>query len=124
MPVVRAAETTVHEMHNARFTPLIRPGTGSKEVCVWQLEIAAGTIGVEHRILREEAFVLLSGAAIFTVEGESAPLEPGDAAVAPAESTIRLDNPGEAPATLMVIAPVGFAGELADGTRITPPWVS
>ncbi|WP_040781179.1 cupin domain-containing protein [Nocardia pneumoniae] len=124
MPVVRAAETTVHEMHDARFTPLIRPAIGSKELCVWRLEIAAGTIGVEHRILREEAFVLLGGAVTLTVDGESSALEPGDAAVAPAESAIRLDNPGEDPATLMVIAPVGFAGELADGTRITPPWVS
>lgn len=124
MPVIRIATAEVHEMHGSRFTPLVRPAAGSAELCVWRLEVSPGTEGVAHKVLREEAFVLLDGALTLTIDGEAAALTPGDAAVAPAGSTIRLDNSADHPAVVMVTAPVGFSGELADGTRINPPWVN
>ncbi|NNH73762.1 cupin domain-containing protein [Nocardia uniformis] len=124
MPVIRAAETVVHEMHNTRFTAMVRPGTGSTELCVWRIEIAPGTVGVAHTIHREEAFVVLSGTAILTIDGEASPVEVGDAAVANAGSIISLTNPGADPATLLVTTSVGFTGELPDGTIVNPPWVN
>ncbi|MRH92105.1 cupin domain-containing protein [Nocardia sp. SYP-A9097] len=124
MPVIRAAEVESHLMHGSTFTPLVRPTTGSAELCVWRLEIAPGTKGVAHRINGEEAFVLLSGDITITIEGETSPLAPGDAAVAPAGSIISLANLAEIPATVMVTAPVGFTGELLDGTIVNPPWVN
>lgn len=42
MPVIHAADVQSHEMHGSRFTPLVRPATGSSELCVWRLEIAPG----------------------------------------------------------------------------------
>ncbi|MFD6453666.1 cupin domain-containing protein, partial [Nocardia sp. NPDC060220] len=86
MPVIRSADAQVHEVHNARFTSLVRPGTGSAELCVWQTEVRADSVGVPHRILGEEAFVVLSGEVTMTIDGESTPMKPGDAAVAPAGS--------------------------------------
>ncbi|WP_278263091.1 cupin domain-containing protein [Nocardia sp. AG03] len=124
MPVVRATDAPVHEVHNARFTSLIRPGIGSAELCVWQTEVAPDSTGVPHRILGEEAFVVLSGEVVLTVDGESARLEPGDAVVAPAGSTIALANPGAVAATLLVTVRTGFAAELPDGSTFTPPWAS
>ncbi|APA96465.1 cupin domain-containing protein [Nocardia seriolae] len=124
MPVIHAADVQSHEMHGSRFTPLVRPATGSSELCVWRLEIAPGTEGVPHRIHREEAFVVLAGGITMTIEGESARLAAGDAAVAPAGSVIRLDNPSDAVAEVLVNAPVGFTGELLDGTVVNPPWVN
>ncbi|RDI62744.1 cupin domain-containing protein [Nocardia pseudobrasiliensis] len=124
MPVIRADQAQVHQMHNARFISYVRPEVGSADICQWRVEIDAETTGQEHRLLREETFVMLDGTAILTIDGESATLAPGDAALAPAGVTIRLDNPGSGPAALLVTAPVGFAAELADGTRISPPWVN
>src|SRR5690606_22802395 len=124
MPVVRAADAPVHEVHNARFTSLIRPGVGSAELCVWQTEVAPGSAGVPHRILGEEAFVLLSGEVTLTVDGESADLRLGDAAVAPAGAAIALANAGRVPAVLLVTVRAGFAAELPDGSTFTPPWAS
>ncbi|MFE4457386.1 cupin domain-containing protein [Nocardia tengchongensis] len=124
MPVVHAADIQPHEMHGSRFTPLIRPGTGSSELCVWRLEIGPGVLGVEHRVHREEAFVVLAGSITITIEGESAHLAAGDAAVAPAKSVICLANPADRPAEVLVSAPVGFTGELLDGTVVNPPWVN
>lgn len=124
MPVIHAADTESHEMHGSRFTPLIRPSMGSSELCLWRLEIAPGTEGVAHRIRREEAFVVLSGGITITIEGESTRLAAGDAAVASAGSAIRLDNPAAVRAEVLVNAPVGFTGELLDGTVVNPPWVN
>lgn len=124
MPVVRAAEADVHEMHNARFISYARPGTGSTELCVWQLEVAAGTAGAPHRVLREEVFVVLAGEIVLAIDDVPERLSAGDAAVVPGGAHIRVDNLGESPAVLIVSVPVGFSGELADGSRFTPPWVS
>ncbi|MEU1430321.1 cupin domain-containing protein [Nocardia sp. NPDC005746] len=124
MPVVHAADIQSHEMHGSRFTPLIRPAVGSSELCVWRLEIAPGTQGVAHRIHREEGFVVLAGSITLTIQGESARLAAGDAGVAPADSVIRLDNPSDRTAEVLVTAPVGFTGELLDGTVVNPPWVN
>lgn len=124
MPVIHAADTRSHAMHGSVFTPLVRPAIGSTELCVWRLEVAPRLEGVGHRIHREEAFVVLTGTPILTIDGESHALTAGDAALAPAGSTIRLDNPSPEPATVMVTAPVGFTGELPDGTVVDPPWVN
>ncbi|MFD6400037.1 cupin domain-containing protein [Nocardia sp. NPDC060249] len=124
MPVIRSADAQVHEVHNARFTSLVRPGTGSAELCVWQTEVRADSVGVPHRILGEEAFVLLSGEVTMTIDGESAPMKPGDAAVAPAGSLIALTNSAGEVATLLVTVRVGFAAELPDGSTFAPPWAS
>ncbi|MVU75890.1 cupin domain-containing protein [Nocardia sp. ET3-3] len=124
MPVIHAADAQSHEMHGSRFTPLIRPSIGSRELCLWRLEIAPGTEGVAHRVNREEAFVVVGGGITMTIDGESARLTVGDAAVAPAGSVIRLDNPSADQAEVIVNAPVGFTGELLDGTVVNPPWVN
>lgn len=124
MPIIRSADAQVHEVHNARFTSLVRPGTGSAELCVWQTEVGADSVGVPHRILGEEAFVLLSGEVTMTIDGESALMKPGDAAVAPAGSMIALANSADEPAALLVTVRVGFAAELPDGSTFTPPWAS
>ncbi|WP_019929046.1 cupin domain-containing protein [Nocardia sp. BMG111209] len=124
MPVVRAADAEVHTMHNATFTSYVRPSTGSTEICLWRLEVGPGTTGQGHRILREEVFLMLSGAAELTVGDETTTLIGGDAAVVPAGSLLRIDNPGTTPAAFAVVVPVGFSAELADGTPITPRWVN
>lgn len=123
MPVTRAADAEVHEMHGTRFTSYIRPGTGSAELCVWQIQVSAETEGVPHKVLREEAFVVIQGAVTITIDGQAEALVAGDAAVAPANSMISLTNSAAEPAVLVVTVPVGFQGELADGTVISPPWV-
>ncbi len=124
MPVIRSADAQVHEIHNARFTSFIRPGTGSAELCVWQTEVAPGSVGVPHRILREEVFVLLSGEVEIAIDGEVASMKQGDAAVAPAGSMIGLTNTADEPAVLFVTVPVGFSAELPDGSTFVPPWAS
>ncbi|MFC9998631.1 cupin domain-containing protein [Nocardia sp. NPDC127526] len=124
MPMTRSADAQSFDLHNARFTSLVRPSLGSRELCTWRVEVAPGTEGVPHTIHREEVFVLLQGSAVITIDGEHSTLSPGDAAVALAGSAIGLSNPTDHPATVLVTTSVGFTGELADGTIVNPPWVN
>ena len=46
MPVIRAAEGTVHEVHGATFTAYANSGTGSAQLCAWDLRIPPGQPGL------------------------------------------------------------------------------
>jgi hypothetical protein len=94
VPVIHAAETTVHQMHGTSFTSYAAPVRGSKELCAWRIEMPAGT---------EEATA-------------------GDVILVPAGSRFGVDNRADEPATAWVTTSVGFAGILPDGSWIAPPW--
>lgn len=124
MPFVTADEAVVHEMHGIRFVSYVLPAHGSKELCAWRGEIPGGAGGPAHTITREEVFLVLTGSLRLSIDGEEAVLRPGDAAVAPAGSSLSVSNPTEEPATMWVTTSVGLEAVLADGSRISPPWVS
>ncbi|MFE6758479.1 cupin domain-containing protein [Streptomyces sp. NPDC057684] len=122
MPVIRASEAVVHEMHGVRFVSYAKPATGSKELCAWRAEIPAGTPGVAHTVSREEILHVLSGSLRFTVDGRTDTLAAGDTAIVDPGATLTVENPGDLPATMWVTTSVGLEAVLADGTRVTPPW--
>ncbi|MFD9128407.1 cupin domain-containing protein [Kitasatospora sp. NPDC059571] len=124
MPVVRPEQAVRHETHGARFLVHASPATGAAVLRAWRLEIPAGTAGVEHTISHEEVFHLLAGSAVVAIDGRPATLAAGDTAVAPAGSTLRVDNPGPGPAAAWVTTTAGLTATLADGTVITPPWAA
>src|SRR5580692_3733953 len=61
MPVVRAAQSVVHQMHGTSFTSYASPARGSRELCAWRIEIPGGTDGVPHHVSREEVLYVLAG---------------------------------------------------------------
>jgi quercetin dioxygenase-like cupin family protein len=124
MPFVPATEAVAHEMHGVRFVSYILPARGSRELCAWRGEIPGGTAGPAHTITREEVFLVLSGTVRFSIDGEVSVLRAGDAAVAPAGSSLGVGNPTEEPASMWVTTSVGLEAVLADGTTVSPPWVS
>ena len=125
MPVVRAADGVVHEMHGSRFTSYAAPARGSKELCAWRLDVPPATQGVPHTVSREEILFVLAGTLRVTIGGVPAAGEqcgPGDAIVVPPGSSLRVDNPGDEPASAWVTTSAGLEAVLADGSRISPPW--
>jgi quercetin dioxygenase-like cupin family protein len=122
MSFVRSDEAAVHEIHGVRFVSYIRPDTGSRDLAAWRGEVPAGTAGPAHTISHEETFYVLSGRLRFTIDGESAELGVGDAAVAPAGSELALANTTDQPAHMWVTTSVGLSAKLADGSTVTPPW--
>ncbi|MEV7673617.1 cupin domain-containing protein [Streptomyces sp. NPDC007872] len=124
MPFIRSTDAAVHEIHGVRFVSYARTDTGSRDLAAWRGEVPAGTPGRAHVISREEVFYVLSGRLRFTVDGESAELAPGDAAVAPAGSELTVTNATDRPARMWVTTRTGLTAALPDGTTLTPPWAA
>lgn len=124
MPVIRSAEGTEHRLHGAVFTAYANPATGSGELCAWSTRLPAGQPGAEHRISREEVFLVLEGTPRASVDGLETTLAPGDVVVAPADCLLRLDNPGAQDALVWVATSTGLSARMADGSEVSPPWAN
>ncbi len=124
MPVIRSADAVVHEMHGTRFTSYAAPARGSQELCAWRIDVPPGSIGVAHTITREEIVFVLSGAMELALDEATYTVPAGDAAVLPAGATVRVDNAGDEPVTAWVTTSIGLEAQLADGSRIVPPWAT
>lgn len=122
MPVIRATEATVHEMHGSRFTSYVAPAHGSSELCAWRLEVPPGSRGVRHQVSHEEVLLMTGGTLRVAIDGQTAEAGAGDAVLVPAGASVRIDNPGSGPAAAVVATSVGLTAVLGDGTRVTPPW--
>ncbi|MFI1497188.1 cupin domain-containing protein [Streptomyces platensis] len=124
MPFLRGDEAAVYEIHGTRFTSYVRTDTGSRDLAAWRGEVPAGTVAPAHEISHEEVFYVLSGRLRLSIDGETADLGPGDAAVAPAGSVLAVANPGDEPAQMWVTTRIGLSAKLADGSILTPPWAT
>lgn len=122
MPVIRAAQSVVHQMHGTSFTSYASPARGSRELCAWHIEIPGRTEGVPHHVSREEVLYILGGTLRVTVDGETADAAAGDVVLVPAGAEFAASNQAEDPATAWVTTTVGFAGVLPDGSWFSPPW--
>jgi quercetin dioxygenase-like cupin family protein len=122
MPVIRAAESVVHQMHGTSFTSYASPARGSRELCAWRIEIPGGTEGVPHHVSREEVLYILGGTLRVTVDGDTADAAAGDVVLVPAGAEFGASNQADGPATAWVTTTVGFAGVLPDGSWFSPPW--
>ena len=116
-------EVVAHQLHGATFHSYVAPAKGSRELCAWRLEVAAGTAGVEHRVSREEVLLLLSGELGVTVDGVPGTVTPGDVVFVPSGASLRIDNTSGGPATAWVTTSAGLRATLPDGSEISPPWV-
>ncbi|MEU2286351.1 cupin domain-containing protein [Streptomyces sp. NPDC013178] len=124
MPVIRASDAVTHEIHGARFVSYATPLTGSRELCAWRGEIPAGTKAPAHTVNREEILHVLIGELDVTLDGRTERIGAGDTLVVNAGATLSVENPTGHTALTWVTTSVGLEAELADGTRITPPWAN
>jgi quercetin dioxygenase-like cupin family protein len=122
VPVIHAAEATVHTLHGASFTAYASPSRGSQELCAWRTEIPAHSKGVPHHVSREEVLYVLGGTIRASVNGQAEQATAGDVILVPAGAEVAVDNLADAPATAWVTTGVGFRGVLPDGSWIAPPW--
>ena len=99
------------------------PLRGSRQLCAWQLTVPAGSTGVPHQPTREEVLLVLSGALLVTLDGAATTLRPGDVALIPAHSELRVDA-GPDGATAWVTSTPGLEAVTAGGTRMSPPWAA
>ena len=131
MPVVRASDATVHDMHGARFNSYAAPSRGTGELCAWRTDLPPGSAGVPHTVSQEEIVLVLSGTLHVTLtdghdaSGDSTTAmtgQAGDVFVVPAGATVRVGTPDGKAASAWVTTNAGLKATLADGSTITPPW--
>ncbi len=122
MPVIHAAETTVHQMHGTSFTSYASPAHGSRELCAWRIEIPGHTRGTPHHVSREEVLYILSGTARATIGDQAEDAAAGEVILVPAGSRFGIDNLSAEPVIAWVTTSVGLLGVLPDGSWISPPW--
>jgi len=122
MPVIRSTEGTEHDIHGATFIAYANSATGSTELCAWNGRIPPAQPGTEHRISKEEIFLVRVGTPRFTIDGVAADTEPGDVVVAPAGSLLKVENPGDQDANIWVTTTIGLTAQLPDGSQLAPPW--
>lgn len=131
MPVVRASDATVHDMHGARFNSYAAPSRGTGELCAWRTDLPPGSDGVPHTVSQEEVMLVLSGTLLVTLtEGHGDPGDgaavtkgqPGDVFVVPAGATVRVGTPDAEGASAWVTTNAGLKATLADGSTVAPPW--
>ncbi|MEU6806046.1 cupin domain-containing protein [Streptomyces neyagawaensis] len=124
MPVVRSSDAVAHEIHGARFVSYATPRTGSRELAAWRGEIPAGTKAPAHTVTKEEIFHLLDGELLITLDGRTERVGAGDTLIINAGATLTVENPTAETAVTWVTTSLGLEAELADGTRIVPPWAN
>src|SRR6478609_6822532 len=122
MAVIPAPATPTHRLGGASFTSLATPSRGSTDTSVWQVEITPGTPATQHRLTREEVFVILRGSARVRIDGQDGIAEPGDVVVVPAAVDFEIVAGDAEPLRALCCLPVGGQALLADGDPFTPPW--
>jgi mannose-6-phosphate isomerase-like protein (cupin superfamily) len=122
MPIIRSAEATAHDLHGATFTAYANSKTGATELCAWRTRVPAGQPGLPHRISKEEIFIVTTGTARVTIDGEPLDAQPGDVVVAPAGSLISIEVLGDKDSIIWVTTSLGLTARLPDGSEIAPPW--
>ncbi|MGC4934218.1 cupin domain-containing protein [Gordonia sp. DT30] len=120
MPVV--TQPTVHGMHGSLFESFVSPSRGSTELCAWRTVVGPTQQGTAHRVDREEIFLVLGGEPVLYLDGRPEALQVGAVVFVPADSEVRLDNPGMHEATLWVTAVAGLQATTVSGQQISPPW--
>ena len=124
MPLIPALAARAHELHGARFVTLASPSLGAAETSVWRVVLPPDLPPTEHRVTREEVFVVLAGRGVATLDGVAHALAPGDALVLPADVAFTLRADGPAPLEALVCFPVGGQAVIGDAPPFTPPWAA
>ncbi|MBK3574101.1 cupin domain-containing protein [Streptomyces sp. MBT65] len=124
MPVIRSTEAVTHEIHGARFVSYAHPRTGSKELCAWRGEIPAGTKAPLHTVNHEEILHILDGELVITLDGRTERVAAGDTLIINPGATFGAENPTDRTVITWVTTSIGLEAELADGSRIVPPWAN
>ena len=122
MPLIPAATAPTFTMPGLAVTGLAAPSRGATQTSVWRLTLDPGADGSEHILDREEGFVVLTGRAVATIDGDEHQLRPGDALVVPPDRPFSLANPHGESFEAVAALPVGGRVHPPGGSPFVPPW--
>lgn len=122
MYVVSESEARTTRTPNAVVTTLAAPSQGSGELSSWRVSMEPGAEGPVHMIDREQVWMPVAGSFAFTVNGDTALVGAGQAAIVPA-GVIRQVRVAEGPAEALVCMAVGGQVTVPGSDERRPlPW--
>lgn len=104
------------------MTGLAAPSRGSSQLAVWRVRIDPSADGPLHRVDHDIVFVVISGHAMVSVDGEDVEVAAGDAFVIPAGTERKLGNARGKPCDLINAMPAGAQSVRSDGSSSSIPW--
>ena len=122
MYVISESDARTTTTPAAVVTGLAAPSQGSSELSSWRVRMSAGAEGPMHAVDREQVWMPVRGSFAVTVDGETATVGPGQAAVLPA-GVLRQIRTTDEPVEALVCMPVGGQATVpgsADPHRL--PW--
>ena len=123
--IIRAGDVRTTTTPTGVMTTLASPTLGgSAGLSLWRVAFPAGAAGPVHAFDSEQVWTVLSGAAVFTVDGWDHELAGGDTIVLPANATrqVRAESGAEFIVSGYGAAAVSAPGHPADGS--TPAWIA
>jgi len=121
MPISTLTDAKTFEADGFTLTQLAAPSKGSVELALWTAHVEPGARSVEHRMDREEVFLVVSGTVAASLNGEEIQAAAGDAIIVPPGSLLQLRNETAEPAGLTCVTSVGLKAT-ANGETFAPPW--
>jgi quercetin dioxygenase-like cupin family protein len=122
MAVIRSSEAQRFELPGVTFTTLVSPVRGGANVALWNVQLAPGTPGQEHRLTHQEVIHVLRGEAVATLAGKAEAVRAGDTIVVPADTPFALENRGPAAFEAIALLPPGSQAIIEGTPPFTPPW--
>jgi quercetin dioxygenase-like cupin family protein len=111
-----------HETPNAVMRTLASPSLGSTELAVWHVSMEAGQQGPEHKVDREQVWIVLDGHLDVEMAGESSCLKEGAALRIPPEVTRQVSARSRTHA--LVASAAGSLVTPSGGEERPLPWAS
>ncbi|UQX01607.1 cupin domain-containing protein [Streptomyces sp. RerS4] len=105
---------------NATMTGLAAPSRGSSELSTWHVDMAAGATGPEHRVNREQVWLLTAGSLEVTCDGRTEKVTTGQTLVLPPDVVRRIHAPEHFEAYVVMRADGVVSVPGTEGTRELP----
>ena len=120
--VIRRQDAPLFEVEGTEITGYASPTRGSRSVSAWKVRLDPGAGSPYHQLTDTEAFIALSGRAMFEFEGRSHEIGAGDAICIPERVEFRLNNAFADPFEAICCMAAGGMGQIGDGEPFAPPW--
>ncbi|MEV7444869.1 cupin domain-containing protein [Streptomyces sp. NPDC091204] len=120
MHVITVSPEHVTATPNATMTGRAAPSRGSCELSTWHVDMAAGSTGPEHRVDREQVWLLTAGSLEVTCDGRTEKVAAGQTLVLPPDVPRRIHAREHFEAYVAMRADGVVTVPGTEGTRVLP----
>jgi mannose-6-phosphate isomerase-like protein (cupin superfamily) len=123
MNLITVADAATFDVPDTHVIAYAAPSRGARELCLWRIEIAAGSTSPLHHMDCKEVFLCVAGRAVAETSVGQPIVEAGDCLVLPAGTDFSFRVLGDEPFGALACIRAGGQATMADsGETFVPPW--